>query len=76
MPIDWAGDGFAHQQQGQPVWVAGGATLGYCAFCSVAADGKSRVVQPGSYELVIGNGAATELSFALAATGSAVPVPV
>jgi hypothetical protein len=72
MAIDWAGD-VMHSQNHN---VAGGATLGYCAFCTVAADGKSRAVQPGDYELVLGNGATTELSFSLKITGEAAVVAI
>jgi pre-mRNA-splicing factor SYF2/beta-D-xylosidase 4 len=70
--IDWAGDAMSSNDH----QVAGGATLGYCAFCTVAADGRSRAVQPGDYELVLGNGATTELSFDLRATGEAAPVAI
>ena len=33
-----------------------GAELGYCAFCTVAADGKTRRIEAGTYEVSVGDG--------------------
>jgi beta-glucosidase len=55
-----------------------GAGLGYCAFCLVAQDGKTRDVLPGAYRFVVGDGGvgAPLYSAGVTATGAAVSLPL
>ena len=56
--------------------VGGGRSLGFCAFCTVAADGKSRSVSAGKYRLSIGDGDNDTLTHDFVATGSTVTLPL
>ena len=39
-----------------------GAELGYCAFCTVAEDGKTRRIEAGMYEVSVGDGSSSALA--------------
>ena len=53
-----------------------GAGLGYCAFCTVAAAGKTRSVSAGKYRLSVGDGDNDALAFDFVATGPTVTLPI
>ena len=53
-----------------------GAPLGYCAFCVVAEDGKSRRIDAGKYVVSVGDGASSVLTRLVTASGPAQVIPL
>ena len=67
----------AHASTTVGVTSGAGAELGYCAFCTVAADGKTRRIEAGTYEVSVGDGASSALTpQRVVVTGKAVVLPL